>query len=235
MIGKTVLAALIAGLLAGLIYSAVQHVRTTPLIIAAEAYETALAHDHGAETTGEMAETPDAAHTEWAPANGWERTAATTVASMLTGAGFALALLGISLLSGITVSARNGLIWGLCGFLAVTLGPAAGLPPELPGMPAGDLVSRQIWWIGTILATGLGIYLIALQRSLFLAVLAITLIAAPHIVGAPQPVGHETAVPPGLAASFAANALAAAAIFWCLIGWFLGLALDTIKADKAAL
>ncbi len=51
MIGRLVLAALIAGMAAGFIYGGVQHVQTTPLILAAEVYETAPAHDHGAAAT----------------------------------------------------------------------------------------------------------------------------------------------------------------------------------------
>ena len=39
MIGRLVLAALIAGMAAGFIYGGVQHVQTTPLILAAEVYE----------------------------------------------------------------------------------------------------------------------------------------------------------------------------------------------------
>ena len=51
MIGRLVLAALIAGMAAGFIYGGVQHVQTTPLILAAEVYETAPAHDHAAAAT----------------------------------------------------------------------------------------------------------------------------------------------------------------------------------------
>ena len=36
------------------------------------------------------------------------------------------------------------------------------------------------------------------------------LIVLPHLIGAPAPVSHESAVPPGLAAAFAARSIAAA-------------------------
>ena len=75
---------------------------------------------------------------------------------MITGAGFALLLAGVSLLTGLPITPKNGLIWGICGFLAATVAPGAGLAPELPGMPAGDLVLRQVWWVATIIATGAG-------------------------------------------------------------------------------
>jgi cobalt transporter subunit CbtA len=117
-------------------------------------------------------------------------------------------------------------IWGLCGFLAVTLAPAAGLPPELPGMPAGDLVARQIWWVGTIAATAAGIFLIA-TRARDLGDCAGGRADRPSPHHRRTRTGHpESAVPPGLAATFAANAIAANAIFWSLIGQFLGLALN---------
>jgi cobalt transporter subunit CbtA len=232
MIGRLVLAALIAGMAAGFIYGGVQHVQTTPLILAAEVYETAPAHDHGA------AATPAPAHEheeeEWAPADGWQRTLSTTLASVITGAGFALLLAGISLLTGVPITPRNGLIWGVCGFLAVTVAPGAGLAPELPGMPAGDLVLRQVWWVATIAATGVAIFLIATRRELIWLAAAVVLIALPHIIGAPQPLTHETAVPAGLAASFAANTIAASAVLWCLIGLFLGLALQKFGRDVYA-
>jgi predicted cobalt transporter CbtA len=87
MIGRLVLAALIAGMAAGLIYGGVQHVQTTPLIIAAEVYETAepAAHDHGTAATDPAAAAEAAApahehdEEEWGPADGWPRTLSTTL------------------------------------------------------------------------------------------------------------------------------------------------------------
>ncbi len=241
MIGRLVLAALIAGMAAGFIYSGVQQVLTTPLILAAEVYETAPAHDHAAAATdpaapAEAAVTPAPEHQEeeWAPADGWPRTLSTTLASVITGAGFALLLAGISLLTGVPITPQNGLIWGICGFLAATVAPGAGLSPELPGMPAGDLVLRQVWWVATIIASAIGIFLIATKRELIWLAAAVVLIALPHIIGAPQPLTHETAVPAGLAASFAANTIAASAVLWSLIGLFLGLALQKFGRDAYA-
>jgi len=237
MIGRLVLAALIAGMAAGFVYGGVQHVKTTPLILAAEVYETAPAHDHGAAAV-DPAVTRSPAHEheeeEWAPADGWQRTLSTTISSMITGAGFALLLAGVSLLTGLPITPKNGLIWGICGFLAATVAPGAGLAPELPGMPTADLVLRQVWWVATIAATGAAILLIATRRELIWLAAAVILIALPHIIGAPQPLTHETAVPAGLAASFAANTIAASAVLWSLIGLFLGLALQKFGKDVYA-
>ena len=41
MIGKFVLASLLAGMLAGLVLAGIQHVRITPLILSGEVYEKA--------------------------------------------------------------------------------------------------------------------------------------------------------------------------------------------------
>jgi cobalt transporter subunit CbtA len=233
MIGRVILAALLAGIAAGLFYGAVQHVRLTPLILEAEKYENAgggHSHDHAAATTTTTQSAPvtEAAPEKkaWAPADGAERTFYTFIASIVAAAGFAAMLAGISILSGIQITPRNGLIWGIAGFLAVHLAPAASLPPELPGMPAGDLLARQAWWVGTIVATSLAIWLFTQRNEMWAKVTAVILVALPHIIGAPMPPTHESGVPAVLSAEFAANTLAVAALMWLAIGGFLGFAMD---------
>src|SRR5215203_3200236 len=106
MIGRLVLAALIAGMAAGFIYGGIQHVQTTPLILAAEVYETAPAHDHAAAVTDPaVTSAPTPEHEEeWSPTDGWQRTLSTTISSMITGAGFAVLLAGVSLLTGFPIT-----------------------------------------------------------------------------------------------------------------------------------
>jgi cobalt transporter subunit CbtA len=229
MTGRVLLAALLAGIVAGLIMSAIEHVKLTPLILAAEKYENrgAPAHQHGTEP---QPPPQDA----WAPQNGLERTLYTTLTSVIAGAGFASLLAGISVLLGQRVTAQNGILWGLAGFVAVSLAPSAGLPPELPGMPTADLIQRQIWWVATIIATGAGIALIFLRSELIAKILGVAIIALPHLIGAPQSLSEESGVPPALSAAFAANSIAAAAIFWCAIGGFLGLTMDRFLKDRSA-
>jgi cobalt transporter subunit CbtA len=226
MIGRVVLAALLAGIAAGLIMGVIQHVRLTPLILEAERFEvqqSGAAHGHG---HGE-----DHDHGGWHPADGWQRSLVTTLTTVMTGAAFAAVLAGISLLSGMAITRRNGMIWGLCGFLAATLAPAAGLPPELPGMTAGDLSLRQFWWAGTVALTATGIFLIASRREAWAVVIAVVLVALPHVVGAPMANGAGSNVPAELAARFAANAIAANAVFWLLIGQFVAIALSLAAKD----
>jgi cobalt transporter subunit CbtA len=235
MIGRVILAALLAGIAAGLIMGVIQHVRLTPLILEAETFETAVVgHDHGSdasEATADAAPAHEHDAEAWSPADGWQRTLSTTVTAAMTGAAFAAILAGISLLTGLPITRANGVIWGLCGFLAATVAPSAGLPPELPGMPAADLLARQVWWVGTIAATSAGIYLFATRSETWAICLAIAIIGLPHVIGAPFPVSHESAVPANLAATFTANSIAANAIFWAVIGAFLGLALDRTAKD----
>lgn len=240
MIGRIVLATLLAGMLAGLVLAGIQHVRLTPLILKGEVFEKAAdpaaaaiadANKPCAEKMAGMKMCADDGRNEWEPAEGLQRTLFTTGASLLAGAGFAAMLAGVSLLSGIPITKANGLIWGLCGFLAVAVAPAVGLPPEVPGMPVADLLNRQVWWVGTIAATGAGIYLIAIRPEFWAKLLAVVLIALPHIVGAPIAPATPTTVPPALAAEFVAASIAAAAVFWCVMGLILGHALDRFQED----
>ena len=75
----------------------------------------------------------------------------------------------------------------------MTIATSAGLPPDLPGMPTTDLLPRQIWWVGTVAATGAGIYLLAMRRETWAQALAIVLIGLPHVIGAPQPLENGLA------------------------------------------
>jgi cobalt transporter subunit CbtA len=244
MIGRIVLATLFAGMLAGLVLAGIQHVRLTPLILQGEVYETATdpvasaiadANKPCVEKMPGMKMCAADGKPAWEPAEGLQRTLFTTAASLLAGAGFAATLAGISLLTGIPITKQNGLIWGVCGFLAVAVAPAVGLPPEVPGMPVADLLSRQIWWVGTIAATGVGIYLIVIRPETWAKILAVVIIALPHIIGAPVAPDTPTTVPPSLAAEFVAASIAAAAVFWCVMGLLLGHFLDRFQEDLLAL
>ncbi|RYE87129.1 MAG: cobalt transporter [Hyphomicrobiales bacterium] len=216
-------AAVLAGLAAGLAMSALQQWKVTPLILAAEAYEAAPAgaaeaHAH-AEGTAPHTHDDDA----WAPQDGAERTVYTVLANVLGCIGFAFLLAAVSVLLGLPITAANGVIWGIGGFLAFQLAPALGMAPELPGMAAADLGARQVWWWGAALATGAGLLVVARLRNWTGIGIAAVLLLAPHLIGAPQLAGdHASAVPAHLATAFAAAALAAGALFWLTVGPLLG-------------
>jgi cobalt transporter subunit CbtA len=220
-------AAVLAGLIAGAGMSALQQWRVAPLILAAEVYENAtpeapVAHEHdGAVATHTHDEQA------WGPQDGPEHIGYTVAANLLAAAGFVLLLAAASVLTGIEVTAANGVLWGLAGFAIFHLAPAFGLAPELPGMPAADLMARQVWWWGCALATATAIFGFAKFRSWPAVVVGVVLILLPHVVGAPQLTGdHESSVPAHLATEFAASTLFVGAAFWLAVGPLYGFMLE---------
>jgi len=211
-------AAILAGLLAGLLVSIVQEVRVVPLLFEAEAYE---AGAHAAAHTDHAGHAHDHGAAAWMPADGAERRLYTWMANIVTAVGFGLILTACYALRGRPVQGRDGLLWGLAGFTAFGLAPALGLPPELPGAAPADLVDRQIWWVLTAVATAGGLALLAFGRRLPWQVAGGALIATPHLIGAPVPEGPGT-VPADLAAEFAVASLATASLFWVALGMLTG-------------
>ena len=231
MIMRALFAAILAGLAAGLVMATIQNFKTTPLILKAEVYENANAHHHGAgENTAEhkKAEIDQATKSveseEWQPSDGFERIVYGILSDVIVAIGLALFLTAASLLTGKQITPANGALWGLVAFMIFSLSPAAGLPPELPAMPAADLAARQIWWWGTVLAGIIGVALIALRGGVLFTLLAVVLFAAPHLIGAPQPTEHETAIPAHLIQEYVANSLFMMAITWIMVGTSLGIA-----------
>jgi cobalt transporter subunit CbtA len=248
MIRNLFAAALFAALAAGLLTAAIQHFRVTPLILHAETFEGEGGHSHGeaaavadhehAPGTAEHSHADAAASTaaapeEWAPQDGFERTAYTTLATVLAAAGFALVIGAISMFANIPITFANSLLWGAAGFITFSLAPAYGLAPELPGMPAADLFARQLWWTGTAIATGAAFVLLAKTRASWAIALAVALIAAPHIIGAPIAPDEPSAVPAHLATEFAAITLGTSAVFWAVLGTLFG-RLNDLFAARAA-
>jgi cobalt transporter subunit CbtA len=235
--------AVFAGFAAGLIAALLQLLFVVPVILEAELYETGTlvhfgtaaghdqtageaGHDHAeTEADHDHAET-EAGHDHAAPVGGdVNRHLLTVLATTATYIGFGLLMTAAFALAerrGHAVTARAGLVWGLCGFLAVQLLPAAGLAPELPGAAAADLTARQVWWAGTALASAAGLAAIAFGRGWPVWVPAVLLILAPHLVGAPHPEVLAGVVPPELSAEFAGRALAIAAAGWAMLGLFAG-------------
>ena len=211
-------AALLSGVLGGLVFFAAQSVTTRPLIVQAEVLEQAALHaagtphDHGAH--------------DWEPAEGAERTAYTLGADILLGVGFAFLLVGTISLAGHPVTPASGLAWGAAGFLAFAAAPALGLPPEPPGLEGADLLLRQAWWLGTACATAAGLWLLVAPPRPWLRLAGAALLLAPHLAGAPQPPAVPTGEVAVLARSFLWASLAATAALWATlgvaVGWLLG-------------
>jgi cobalt transporter subunit CbtA len=245
MVTRVLTVSLLAGLLAGLLISALQHVTTTPLILKAESYEAALkagattaqatfagearillAHNHPAGTA--------IAEHEWKPQDGLQRTALTSLVTIGTAIGFAALLLAGMIAANETIDERRALAWAVCGFLAFGLVPATGLAPELPGAAAAELQQRQLWWLATALVTAGGLYaFLRLERPWFRA-LAILVLLLPHLIGAPHPAAPESKVPAEIAAHFAALSLAIQAALWLATGFAVGVLWPWLARRSAA-
>ncbi len=221
MIARVLLAVILSGIAAGVVMGLMQHVRLTPLILQAETYEH-LAHGHNAEPHQHGDEI-------WSPADGAERTFYTTLSSVLGATGFAFLLAGISMVGNRRLTFANGLLWGICGFFAVAFAPAIGLPPQLPGMAEAALQQRQLWWVGTILATGLGLWFLTSGKSLTTLIPALFLVFVPHMLWLPKISTEASTVPAALAAQFVTASLGANLIMWCVLGLTLGYLLERSK------
>ncbi|MGJ0510638.1 MAG: CbtA family protein [Methylocystis sp.] len=218
VIARLLAAGLVAGVVAGLAVAALQHVTTTPLILAAEVYEAAQhAHDAVAEHAGPAFE-------------GLRRTAATSVATIAVSIGYALILLAGMTFSGERIGPRRAALWGACAFAATGLATSLGLAPQLPGAAETDLAGRQLWWIATAAATGGGIYALLRLDSVGAKLIGAALIVAPHFFW-PTPATPESTVPAEIAARFAAASLAVQAACWVLAGALAGLVWRLISRD----
>lgn len=226
MFRAIVFAAAAAGLLGGLVATGAQEVRQIPIILEAETYETAQpSHDPGTapaapESAGVAAEDHNG-ETAWSPGDGLERTGYTLLFNVVTGIGFGLLLAAAFALRG-GADWRRGLYWGLAGFAAFTMAPAIGLPPEIPGAQAAPLADRQLWWIGTVIATGGGLALIFLVRRAIWSAVGVALIVLPHLIGAPQPAEHGGLAPESLAREFIVASLVTSFLFWLVLGSLTG-------------
>ena len=253
MIRQLFSSAILAGLMAGLLISAVYQFTTVPLILHAESFENIKGQEkaifknpekilypadnyiivkasivpvHGSEE-----QSPGEA---WAPQDGLERIFYTTVTTILTGIGFALLLISGMIMRGDKIDTRRGLLWGAGGFIAFVLAPSLGLPPELPGMVASDVLARQSWWITTAVASIVGLWLLVFSKKMLYKILAVVIALTPHLVGAPHPEAlSSNGVPPELAAQFVTVSIAVGGLFWALIGGFSGYFYERIERTNS--
>ena len=245
MIQRVLKAGFLAGLVVGLAIAVLQQFTTSQLILQGEVYEKAahdhhaavrspalpivLVHDHGTSTAAAPEEEEDEG---WQPANGWQRIAATSIATIATSIGYALILMAAMLAAGAPIMPRSALMWGIAAFAATSLAPALGLSPELPGSAAAPLVARQVWWVATALCTAGGIFLLARIDYVTAKIVGVALIVVPHIVGAPQTAKFKSTAPAELAAQFAATSLVISAVLWALLGLAVGYVWQRLAARQ---
>ena len=183
MFRRIVFSACLAGLIAGILLTAIQQLQVAPIILEAETYEAAepeaATHAHADGSRHEH----DAAGHRRADSDVlcW-----TGVANIGMAIGFAL-LLGAAFSLRGSVNWRQGILWGLGGYAAFFALPALGLAPELPGTEAAALEERQAWWLVTVTLSAVGVALLGLTRGWPWKVAALGLIAVPHLIGAPHP------------------------------------------------
>lgn len=205
LIRRLLLVALIAGSVSGFMLGIAQVAFLTPLILEAEVHER------------RDSARPESAPAAWEPKDGTERNAYTVLFATLAGIGFGLLLNAGMLLRGRS-GIRQGLLWGLAGFAVFSLAPAAGLPPELPGAPTADLLVRQSWWVGAVLATVLGLACITFSRRPWARALGIVVLVAPHLIGPPGGAGLPESPVAHLEAAFITTSLLTMFAFWVVLG-----------------
>ncbi|HBZ44776.1 MAG TPA: hypothetical protein DEO85_12110 [Maritimibacter sp.] len=212
--------AVLAGVLTCLIASALQFAFVIPLVLEGELYET------GARIHFPVDGSPQS--DAGAPALGtdWGRHMMTVGFNFVSFTAYGMILvaaMAFAALKGVELTPRKGLLWGMAGFIVVQLAPALGLPPELPGTIGAEILPRQIWWAGTILASAVGLGLIAFGQGALLAVVGALLMLLPHAIGAPHLDTYFGVSAPELSAEFATRSLGVAAAGWVLLGFFSAL------------
>lgn len=229
-----VFSAVVAGVAAGAVITVIQQLGTVPLILKAETYEkgqraksaepssapVTVGHSHAESAVAEHEHEHGAE--AWEPEDGLQRNAFTAGANVLTAVGFALVLAALFAFrtghGAHGIHWHEGLLWGLAGFTVFTLAPGLGLPPELPGVPAAPLLSRQIWWVLAALAAAGGLSLIFLRRTAPASIAGLILIILPYLVGAPELENVETSVPTSLSHQFAVTVTVTSLVFWSVLG-----------------
>ena len=217
--------AICAGVVAGLTAALLQFIFVIPVLMEGELFETGARLHFGNDGS------PQSDRGVPGLGDDWSRHSMTVAFNIITYTGYGLilaAMISYAALKGSIIPSRQGVIWGLCGFIAVQLAPAIGLPPELPGTLAAEIGPRQMWWLGTIVATAVGMGLIAFGRS-YLPLTGIVIIAIPQLIGAPHLDVFFGVAPPELATEFVTLSLGTAAAGWAILGYAVAETLKRLK------
>lgn len=232
LLRSIVLAAVVGGALAGLLVTALQALRLVPLILTAEHYErhaAAAGHAHAGEAGTNDSHVLAAADREegWSPETLVQRTLATAVANLLTAIGFGLLLAAALALSG-SADWHRGLLWGLGGYAVFVLAPSISLRPSIPGMPEAPVEARQLWWLGTVAATAVGLFLLIRARLWYGALVGALSLVLPHLIGAPAPPIEDGPVPADIVRAYVAAVQATNLVFWIVLGAATGFLLGRL-------
>jgi cobalt transporter subunit CbtA len=116
------------------------------------------------------------------------------------------------------VNWRQGLIWGLGGFVAFNLASALGLPPDLPGTEVASLEARQIWWLATVVLTSVGLAMLVFGPKVTWKAGGLVPMVLPHVLGAPRPEVAGGLAPAEPEHQFVIASLATNAAVWLVLG-----------------
>lgn len=217
MFSRILTTAVLAGAGAGLVAALLHLVFLQPVLLQAELYESGALSRPGA----------DGSVSAFRNLHGFQplRDGLTAVFTMLLYGGYALvavALMSLASARGAVIDARRGILWGLAGFVAAQFAPGFSLAPEVPGAAAADLPVRQIWWMGTVAASAVALWLIAFGTTWIARGAAILLLLAPHLIGAPRPEVMIGPAPTEVGALFAARAFGVGMAAWVVLGSLAG-------------
>ena len=216
MFTRVLTSALFAGAAAGLIAALLQLVFVQPVLLHAELYESGELVHFGAEPVSALQDV-----------SGFEavRDGLSIIFTMLIYSGYALILVAAMALAearGAVITARTGILWGLAGFFVAHFAPGFSLAPEVPGVAAADVGDRQIWWWATVAAAAIAVWLIAFAKTWIAWGIAVVLLLAPHVIGAPEPDTFTGPVPTEIGALFASRAFGVGMAAWVLVGCLAG-------------
>ena len=214
MFARIATSALFAGAAAGLIASLLQLYFVQPVLLHAELYESGELVHFGANAVS--------AHPDL---GGFQptRDIMSIIFTMLVYTGYSLVMVPAMAFAeqrGSAITVRNGIMWGMAGFIAVHFAPGFSLAPEVPGVAAADVYARQVWWFATVVAAAIALWLIAFGSNAFAWGAAVVLLLAPHVIGAPEPDSFTGPVPTEIGALFAARAFGVGMVAWLLVGMF---------------
>lgn len=212
------LLACLSAMIASLGFSLYQFYFVNPIIFAAEFYEIA-----------DPASLDASPHIEtWNPSNGIERSFYTILANFLMCLAYSLLLACAMVFRG-TSSTLKGTAWGIAAYLSFFVAPSLGLPPEIPGMEAADLNSRQNWWFLSVVLTAAGLAVLAFSPRYYKGAGGI-LIILPHLIAAPVAEIHGFSHPDPVVVAkltelwqqFILHTSIANALLWIIIGTTTG-------------
>ncbi len=188
-----VYSALLVGVVSGVVYGLFQQLAVNPIIYAAEVFEVTAPQGGATQaTTQDHNHGSGHKHQTWGPEEGLQRITSTLVSNILIAISFSLMMIAAMAIHNQKSTKRpvdwkSGIFWGLSVLLAVYVSPSLlGIHPQVPGTVSGSLQNHQIWWLTCCGATLLGLAFLY-YGTVWLKLGGFTLLAAPHIIGAPGP------------------------------------------------